>query len=156
MNLRKEARNRPCMVRIPGVCDGGGETTVLAQRIQLRPNVGHGRVRRARALVIHDDNVCSGEGRSGGQRLHNVLLIIDAPIQCNAATRVVDANAQRATHDLGRDRFGGGGGDNRFGGGSDNNRFGGGSDNDWFGGGGDRGFRCGRSCTLGCSMPIMG
>ena len=30
MNLRKEARNRPCQVRIPGICDGGGETTVLA------------------------------------------------------------------------------------------------------------------------------
>jgi len=30
MNYRKEARNRPCQVRIPGVCDGGGETTVLA------------------------------------------------------------------------------------------------------------------------------
>ena len=30
MNLRKLARGRPCMVRIPGVCDGGGETTVLA------------------------------------------------------------------------------------------------------------------------------
>ena len=29
MNLRKEARNRPCMVRLPE-CDGGGETTVLA------------------------------------------------------------------------------------------------------------------------------
>jgi len=29
MNLRKDARNRPCMVRLPG-CDGGGETTVLA------------------------------------------------------------------------------------------------------------------------------
>ena len=29
MNLRKEARGRPCMVRLPG-CDGGGETTVLA------------------------------------------------------------------------------------------------------------------------------
>jgi hypothetical protein len=30
MNLRREARNRDCMVRIPGICDGGGETTVLA------------------------------------------------------------------------------------------------------------------------------
>lgn len=30
MNLRREARGRPCMVRIPLVCDGGGETTVLA------------------------------------------------------------------------------------------------------------------------------
>ena len=30
VNLRKLARGRPCMVRIPGVCDGGGETTVLA------------------------------------------------------------------------------------------------------------------------------
>lgn len=29
MNIRKEARGRPCMVRLPG-CDGGGETTVLA------------------------------------------------------------------------------------------------------------------------------
>lgn len=27
--LRKAARGRPCMVRLPG-CDGGGETTVLA------------------------------------------------------------------------------------------------------------------------------
>ena len=27
--LRKMARGKPCMVRLPG-CDGGGETTVLA------------------------------------------------------------------------------------------------------------------------------
>lgn len=30
MNLRKIAKGKPCMVRIPSVCDGGGETTVLA------------------------------------------------------------------------------------------------------------------------------
>lgn len=30
MNLRREARNRPCQIRIPGVCTGGGEDTVLA------------------------------------------------------------------------------------------------------------------------------
>ena len=30
MNLRRLARGRPCFVRVPGVCDGGGETTVLA------------------------------------------------------------------------------------------------------------------------------
>ena len=30
MNLRKSARNQPCLIRLPGVCDGGGETTVLA------------------------------------------------------------------------------------------------------------------------------
>ncbi len=30
MNLRKLARGRPCLVRIPNICDGGGETTVLA------------------------------------------------------------------------------------------------------------------------------
>ena len=29
MSLRKPARGRPCMVRLPG-CDGGGDTTVLA------------------------------------------------------------------------------------------------------------------------------
>ena len=29
MDLRKEARGKPCQVRLPG-CDGGGETTVLA------------------------------------------------------------------------------------------------------------------------------
>ena len=29
INLRKQARNRPCQVRLPG-CDGGGETTCLA------------------------------------------------------------------------------------------------------------------------------
>lgn len=29
-NLRKFARGRPCLVRIPHVCDGGGETAVLA------------------------------------------------------------------------------------------------------------------------------
>ena len=29
MNLRNEARHRPCQIRLPG-CDGGGETTVLA------------------------------------------------------------------------------------------------------------------------------
>lgn len=28
-DLRKLARGKPCMVRLPG-CDGGGETTVLA------------------------------------------------------------------------------------------------------------------------------
>ena len=30
MNLRKEARNRDCQVRIDGVCNGNSETTVLA------------------------------------------------------------------------------------------------------------------------------
>lgn len=29
MSLRRLARGKPCMVRLPG-CDGGGETTVLA------------------------------------------------------------------------------------------------------------------------------
>lgn len=29
-DLRRAAKGRPCMVRIPHVCDGGGETTVLA------------------------------------------------------------------------------------------------------------------------------
>lgn len=29
-NLRKEAKGKPCMVRIPGICTGGGEDTVLA------------------------------------------------------------------------------------------------------------------------------
>lgn len=29
MNLRKLAKGKPCLVRLPG-CDGGGETTVLA------------------------------------------------------------------------------------------------------------------------------
>jgi len=30
MNLRELARGRPCMVRIPGICNGNPETTVLA------------------------------------------------------------------------------------------------------------------------------
>lgn len=30
MNLRKAAKGRPCMVRIPGVCNHNPETTVLA------------------------------------------------------------------------------------------------------------------------------
>ena len=30
MNLRKEARDRPCMIRLPGVCTFNSETTVLA------------------------------------------------------------------------------------------------------------------------------
>lgn len=29
MNLRRLAKGKPCLVRLPG-CDGGGETTVLA------------------------------------------------------------------------------------------------------------------------------
>ena len=29
MNLRKEARNRPCMIRAPGICNGDDSTTVL-------------------------------------------------------------------------------------------------------------------------------
>ena len=29
-NLRKEARGRPCQIRVPGICTGGGEDTVLA------------------------------------------------------------------------------------------------------------------------------
>lgn len=28
--LRKEARGRPCQVRVPGICTGGGDDTVLA------------------------------------------------------------------------------------------------------------------------------
>jgi len=30
MNLRKEARGRDCQIRLPGVCNGNPETTVLA------------------------------------------------------------------------------------------------------------------------------
>ncbi len=30
MNLRKLAKGKPCQVRIPGVCNGNPETTVLA------------------------------------------------------------------------------------------------------------------------------
>lgn len=30
VDLRRAARARPCLVRVPHVCDGGGETTVLA------------------------------------------------------------------------------------------------------------------------------
>lgn len=30
MNLRDYARDKPCMVRIPGVCNGDSATTVLA------------------------------------------------------------------------------------------------------------------------------
>ena len=30
MNLRKEAKGRGCMVRIPGVCNHNSETVVLA------------------------------------------------------------------------------------------------------------------------------
>lgn len=30
MNLRDAARDKPCQVRIPGVCNGQNETTVLA------------------------------------------------------------------------------------------------------------------------------
>lgn len=40
MNLRKAARGKPCMVRLPG-CDGGGETTVLAH-YRLLPYCGTG------------------------------------------------------------------------------------------------------------------
>lgn len=29
MNLRKEARGRPCQIRIPGICNGNPETSVL-------------------------------------------------------------------------------------------------------------------------------
>lgn len=29
MNLRKLAKGKPCMVRIPGICNGNSETTVL-------------------------------------------------------------------------------------------------------------------------------
>jgi hypothetical protein len=28
--LRKAAKGKPCMVRVPGICTGGGEYTVLA------------------------------------------------------------------------------------------------------------------------------
>ena len=30
MNLRKEAKGRDCAIRIPGICNGNPETTVLA------------------------------------------------------------------------------------------------------------------------------
>jgi hypothetical protein len=30
MNLRKDAKGRPCMVRLPGICCGNPETTILA------------------------------------------------------------------------------------------------------------------------------
>ena len=30
MNLRKYAQGKPCMIRVPGICNGNPETTVLA------------------------------------------------------------------------------------------------------------------------------
>ena len=48
MNLRKQARNRPCQVRIPGICDGGGETTVLAQKRSTNNEIGYNQGCRAR------------------------------------------------------------------------------------------------------------
>ena len=42
MNLRKEARNQPCTIRLPG-CDGGGETTVLCHYSSHRFGNGMGR-----------------------------------------------------------------------------------------------------------------
>jgi hypothetical protein len=41
MNLRKEARGRDCLVRIPGVCKNNRDTTVLAH-INERSLVGAG------------------------------------------------------------------------------------------------------------------
>ncbi len=42
MNLRKEARGRGCMVRIPGVCSHNSETVVLAHyRLAGVSGMGH-------------------------------------------------------------------------------------------------------------------
>ena len=43
MNLRQQARGKPCLVRLPG-CDGGGETdgTVVLAHYRMQPYNGMG------------------------------------------------------------------------------------------------------------------
>lgn len=42
MNLRKEARNRECQARLPGICNFNPETTVLAHfRLSGISGLGH-------------------------------------------------------------------------------------------------------------------
>ncbi len=40
--IRRAARGRQCTVRLAGVCDGGGETTVLAHENSLAAGKGMG------------------------------------------------------------------------------------------------------------------
>lgn len=49
--LRKSARGQPCLIRIPGVCNGNPETTVLA-------HLGGGGM-GAKRLDIHGAFACS-------------------------------------------------------------------------------------------------
>ena len=39
VDLRKEARDRPCMVNVPNVCQGGTETTVLHHVRRNNPKI---------------------------------------------------------------------------------------------------------------------
>lgn len=64
MNLRNAARGQMCMVRIPGVCNGNAETTVLAHyRLNtggaLKPNDGQGALA---CSACHD--LCDGRTKS--------------------------------------------------------------------------------------------
>lgn len=70
MNLRKLARGKPCMVRLPG-CDGGGETTVLAH-YRLAGTCGMG-MKPPDIIGAwscgHCHDICDGRGKSAIPRI---------------------------------------------------------------------------------------
>ena len=77
MNLRKLARNQPCTVRLTSICDGGGETSVLAH-IRRCGNAGMGQKPSDMTAVIACDRCHSViDGRAGKLRA-NDSDILDA------------------------------------------------------------------------------
>ena len=71
MNLRKEARGRNCMIRIPGICNHNPETTVLAHL-----NGGGLAMKRPDAIGSWACSACHDEvdGRTQITRLDGELL----------------------------------------------------------------------------------
>lgn len=76
-NLRKLARGRECLIRIPGVCNGDPETTVLCHI--HKPSISGGIGLKANDLLASwGCSACHDriDGRSDDGHLHSQVLIM--------------------------------------------------------------------------------
>ncbi|VEJ54604.1 DUF1364 domain-containing protein [Pragia fontium] len=77
-NLRKEARGRECQVRIPGICNGNPETSVLAH-LRLAGTCGTG-IKPVDTQAAISCNCCHDtiDGRTKTAYTHDELRLMHA------------------------------------------------------------------------------